>query len=152
MSAITGTPVFPADFPIELREYGETSRGMPCHADVQMYADVFKNYETVVTLSNHGRCEVCWYDREGLRHSVWPAPNSITIVRPNAAVHCVSDTEGGFREILKFIMVGDYLKSPDFHHYVDNVCTKENPNVKLLQERRTERKAGNSASRPAEEL
>ena len=141
MSAVTGTPVFPADFPIELREYGNSSKGMGCHADVQMYGDVMKIFETVVTLSNHGKCEVYWYDRDNVKHSVWPAPNSITIVRPNAAVHCVTDTQGGFREMLKFIMVGDYAKHENFFRYVDNRCSKENRNVRLLAKRRKERSA-----------
>lgn len=139
ISAVVGTTLFPSDFPIELREYGNQSRGMACHSDVQMYADVEKNLEVVVTLSNHGQCEVSWFDRDGVKHSVWPAPNSITLVKPNAAVHCVSDTKGGFREILKFIMVGDYSKHRNFFDYVDNPCTKANPNVRALKKRRLER-------------
>ena len=141
MSAVVGTPLFPADFPIELREYGNQSRGMPCHSDVQMYADVDKNLEVVVTLSNHGQCEVSWYDRDEVKHSVWPEPNSITLVKPNAAVHCVSDTKGGFREILKFIMVGDYAKHRNFYEYVDNRCAKSNPNVVAVKQRRKARAA-----------
>ena len=139
MSAIVGTPLFPADFPIELREYGNHSRGMPCHADVQMYANVSSNIEVVVTLSNHGLCEVSWFDRNNVRHSVRPEANSITLVQPDAAIHCVSDTKGGFREILKFIMVGDYRKHSSFYQYVDNKCSKQNPNVKAVKARRKER-------------
>jgi hypothetical protein len=139
VSAIVGVPHFPSDFPIELREYGNNSRGMACHSDVQMYADVTRNLEMVVTVSNYGKCEVYWYDRENVRHSVWPAPNSITLVRPGSAVHCVSDTKGDYREILKFILVGDYHKHPNFYDYVDNACSKSNPNVSMLKKRRIQR-------------
>jgi hypothetical protein len=139
MSGLVGTPLFPADFPIELREYGNHSRGMPCHADVQMYANVSSNIEVVVTLSNHGSCEVSWFDRNNVRHSVRPDANSITLVQPDAAIHCVSDTKGGFREILKFIMVGDYRKHSSFYHYIENKCSKRNPNVSAVKARRKER-------------
>ena len=136
ISAVTGVNVFPADFPIELREYGENSRGMPCHADVQMYTDVTKDFEVVVTLSNYGKCEVYWYDRDNVRKSVWPAPNSITIVQPEAAIHCVGDTQGGYREILKFIMVGNHMKHRNFFHYVENKCSEANPNKRRMDAKR----------------
>ena len=138
MSAVTGVPVFPADFPIELREYGKRSRGMPCHADTQMYSDAAQDFEVVVTLSNRGKCQVYWYDRDNIRHSVWPAPNSITIVRANASVHCVSETKGGSREILKFIMVGNHLKHRHFFQYVENHCPPGNFNLELIEKRRAE--------------
>jgi len=140
-SAVVGENLFASDFPIELREYGNNSKGMGCHADIQMYRNVSLNIEVVVTLSNHGKCEVSWYDRENVRHSVWPRPNSITLVKPNAAVHCVSNTLGGFREILKFILVGDYRKHPNFSMYVDNRCSGTNSNVKMLGIRREERRS-----------
>ena len=136
ISAVTGTPLFPADFPIELREYGPNSRGMGCHADIQMYADLDKNYEVVVTISNHGDCEVYWFDKKGRRQSVKPSANSITIVQPNSAVHCVTGTRGGAREMLKFIMVGRYQKHADFYKYVANSCSASNANVRGLANRR----------------
>ena len=145
MSAVTGGSLFPADFPIELREYGENSKGMMCHADVQMYADATKSFEIVVTLSNHGECEVYWYDHHNVRHSVWPAPNSITIVQPNSAVHCVTDTRGGHREILKFIMVGDHRKHENFLRYAENRCSSTNPNRLMIAKRQQEREAASSS-------
>ena len=140
-SAVVGEALFASDFPIELREYGNNSRGMGCHADIQMYRNESLNIEVVVTLSNYGKCEVSWYDRENVKHSIWPKPNSITLVKPNAAVHCVSDTFGGYREILKFILVGDYVKHPNFTNYVRNKCSAVNPNVRMLSSRREKRLA-----------
>jgi hypothetical protein len=137
VSSIVGTVVHPSDFPIELREYGQHSRGMGCHADIQMYRDLKSNFELVVTVSNRGECEVYWYDRDNVKHSVWPKPNSLTIVHPNAAVHCVSPTKGGPREMLKFIMVGSYDKSHSFYDYVDNRCGPYNSNVRAIQKRRS---------------
>ena len=139
VSSVVGVPMFPSDFPIELREYGGNSRGMACHSDIQMYEDVSRNLEVVFTLSNFGKCEVYWYDRQNVKHSVWPEPNSITLVQPDSAVHCVSDTQGGYREILKFILVGDYRKHRYFYDYVDNICSKSNPNVLMLNNRRRDR-------------
>lgn len=137
VGSIVGTPVHPADFPIELREYGPYSRGMGCHSDIQMYKELKSNFELVVTVSNKGECEVYWYDRNNIKHSVWPEPNSLTIVHPNAAVHCVSPTKGGPREMLKFIMVGSFDKSHSFYDYVENRCGSHNPNVRAIEKRRS---------------
>ncbi len=136
VSSIVGAMVYASDFPIELREYGEKSRGMGCHSDIQMYEELRTNFELVFTVSNQGKCEVYWYDRNNIKHSVWPNPNSLTIVHPNAAVHCVSPTQGGPREMLKFIMVGSYKKSRSFYSYVDNKCDGENPNQRAIKNRR----------------
>ena len=136
ISAVTGTTVFPADFPIELREYGESSRGMQCHSDVQMYADLDSNFEIVVTLSNHGDCSLIWYDRTNTKHTVRPLANSISIVQPNSAVHCVSGAGGGSREMLKFIMVGQYSKHSNFWEYIGNTCDDHNPNVVSMNRRK----------------
>ena len=115
---------FPADFPIELREYGPKSRGMPCHADLQMYADPEGDLEIVITLTHEETSEsqVKWFDKAGTEHSIRTSPNSITIVKPNAAVHCVSGTNGGSREILKFILVSGYSKPNQFYDYASNTC------------------------------
>jgi len=115
---------FPADFPIELREYGPKSRGMACHSDLQMYEDPEGDLEIVITLSHEkgSKSRVKWFDRAGKEKSVRPIPNSITIVKPNAAVHCVSGTRGGSREILKFILVSGYGKPAGFHRYAENAC------------------------------
>jgi hypothetical protein len=136
VSSIVGAAVHPSDFPIELRQYGAESRGMGCHADIQMYKELKTNFELVLTVSNLGKCEVYWYDRANVRHSVWPEPNSLTIVHPASVVHCVGPTQGGVREMLKFIMVGSYGKSKSFYDYVDNQCDSSNSNVKALQKRR----------------
>jgi len=138
ISAVTGENVFASDFPIELREYGNQSRGMACHSDVQMYANVSLNYEIVVTVSNHGKSDLTWLDRSNIKRTIRSQANSITIVQPNAAVHCVGDSGGGFREILKFIFVGTFHKHPNFFQYVRNKCSAVNPNVKKVRARRIE--------------
>ena len=145
ISAITGQNVFASDFPIELREYGNQSAGMQCHSDVQMYADERKNFEVVVTVSNHGKSDLHWFDRRMNEKVIRSRPNSITVVRPNAAVHCVGEAGGGFREILKFIYVGTYRKHANFFRYVRNKCSNKNPNVKSVKSRRFEVRQSNSA-------
>lgn len=96
ISAIANKNFFPSDFFIELREYGPNSKGMPCHSDLQMYADGAGDMEIVVTLSQDptSECNVTWYDKNNRKHSVRPAPNSITLVMANSAVHCVTPTNG----------------------------------------------------------
>lgn len=136
ISAVTGRMVFPADFPIELREYGSTSRGMPCHSDIQMYSQAVADFEIVVTIQNRGDFEVIWYAPDGTKKSVRPKANSITIVKPGGAVHCVGPSGGGNREILKFIMVGSHEKGEEFAEYVQNSCYHNNPNVLAVSSKR----------------
>lgn len=150
ISAITGHNVYASDFPIELREYGNNSAGMACHSDVQMYADVSKNFEVVVTISNHGESDLHWFDRDNKKHSIRPKANSITIVQPNAAVHCVSGANGGFREILKFIYVGSYEKHRNFFRYVNNKCSSTNPNVKAVRKKRKDMRVTRGDIEPAD--
>jgi len=128
--------MWPSDFPIELREYGTESQGMGCHPDLQMYAMEKKDLEFAVTVDNLSECNVTYWDAKGDLHLVKTRPNSVMMVRVNAATHCVSATNGGTRTILKFIYVGDYRKSREFKHYTDNLCGPSNPNVKALKERR----------------
>lgn len=125
---------YPADFPIELREYGPKSDGMMCHPDLQMYAVPKQDMEFAVTVSNDSPCEVTFYDAQNNKKTVKTKPNSVMMVRVNSAVHCVSGTKGGKRSILKFIYVGDYLKSKDFWKYTSNECEASNPNVKMMQD------------------
>ena len=115
---------FPADFPIELREYGPKSRGMQCHSDLQMYADPEGDLEIVITLTHEeaSQSQVRWFDKLEEEHNVRTEANSITIVKPNAAVHCVTGTKGGSREILKFILVSGYVKPGEFYQYASNAC------------------------------
>ena len=129
---------FPSDFPIELRQYGKKSRGMPCHSDLQMYADLEGDLEIVVTMRHEdsSQCEISWWDLKGIEHRVRPAENSLTIVKPNSAIHCVSSTAGGEREILKFILVSDYRKPRGFQYYTENECDLEkSPNARAIAKR-----------------
>ena len=130
----------PADFPIELREYGPESTGMRCHRDILMYKDAEGDLEIVVTLVHEEQSlgEFIWFDKEGQEHRVRTEPNSLSIVKPNASVHCVSDTAGGTREILKFILVSDYTKPKAFKKYAKNDCAKDgsdNPNLSAIRKK-----------------
>eukprot|EP00746_Dinoflagellata_sp_MGD_P037818 gnl/MRDRNA2_/MRDRNA2_190867_c0_seq1.p1 gnl/MRDRNA2_/MRDRNA2_190867_c0~~gnl/MRDRNA2_/MRDRNA2_190867_c0_seq1.p1 ORF type:complete len:457 (-),score=74.09 gnl/MRDRNA2_/MRDRNA2_190867_c0_seq1:217-1545(-) len=131
--------MWPSDFPIELREYGPRSGGMRCHSDLQMYAMEKKDIEMVVTLDNDSKCNVKFTDAKGQEHTVHPKRNSVTMVRPNAAVHCVSPTYGGARQMLKYIYVGNYRKAHGFEMYTVNECAADNPNRVMLEERRKQR-------------
>mmetsp|Transcript_6524 Transcript_6524/g.15955 ORF Transcript_6524/g.15955 Transcript_6524/m.15955 type:complete len:755 (+) Transcript_6524:86-2350(+) len=137
LSTVNGEgEMWPSDFPIELREYGLNSKGMVCHSDLQMYAVAKHDMEFVVTIDNDSKCNVSYTNREGVQKTVHTEANSVMIVRPNAAVHCVSDTLGGSRTILKGIYVGDYRKSTDFGLYTENECDESNPNRQLVKSRR----------------
>eukprot|EP00913_Durusdinium_trenchii_P034021 g31846.t3 len=136
-------PMWPSDFPIELREYGSQSKGMGCHPDLQMYKVPRKDLEFAFTVDNDSRCNVSFWDAAGKLHLVQTKPNSLMMVglelSVNAATHCVSSTEGGTRSILKFIYVGDYRKSDEFWHYTSNECDDSNPNRQMLSDRRAQR-------------
>jgi len=143
ISTVNGRgPLWPSDFPIELREYGRKSRGMSCHQDLLMYIDQSKDIEVVMTIDNDSECTFRYYDRKQNHHDVKAERNSLTIVQPNSARHCVSPTLGGTRSILKFIFVGDYRKSAQFNAYTVNRCGANNPNRKALEFRRTETRSG----------
>eukprot|EP00931_Biecheleriopsis_adriatica_P078741 TRINITY_DN52163_c0_g1_i1.p1 TRINITY_DN52163_c0_g1~~TRINITY_DN52163_c0_g1_i1.p1 ORF type:complete len:743 (-),score=193.11 TRINITY_DN52163_c0_g1_i1:90-2291(-) len=133
--------MWPSDFPIELREYGQQSKGMGCHPDLQMYKIEKKDLEFAFTVDNDSRCNVTFFDASGKKHLVQTKPNSMMMVRVNAATHCVSSTEGGTRSILKFIYVGDYRKSQDFWMYTENQCDERNPNRRMITDRRASRVA-----------
>lgn len=128
-------PMFPSDFPIEIREYPEGSAGMACHPDLQMYAVPKKDLEFAFTVDNFSKCLVSFYEKDGTKHEVWSEPNSMFIVGVNSATHCVSATEGGHRTILKWIYVGDFRKAKAFDSYKGNTCAS-NPNGKMLKTRR----------------
>jgi hypothetical protein len=138
ISGIGGRHFHPADFPIELREYGSHSAGMRCHKDLQLYKDDQGDLEIVITVKHEeqSKCEFIWYDKHGKEHRVRTQPNSLSIVKPNAAVHCVSDTAGGTREILKFVLVSDYSKPKSFKHYAKNDCDQSSsPNAAAIKRR-----------------
>ncbi|CAJ1371902.1 unnamed protein product [Effrenium voratum] len=139
-------PMWPADFPIELREYGRESKGMGCHPDLQMYKVPRKDLEFAFTVDNDSRCNVTFWDLAGKQHFVQTKPNSLMMVGVNAATHCVSSTDGGTRSILKFIYVGDYRKSNEFWYYTSNECDDQNPNRQMLADRRAQRSAEVHAS------
>eukprot|EP00930_Biecheleria_cincta_P071813 TRINITY_DN59272_c0_g1_i1.p1 TRINITY_DN59272_c0_g1~~TRINITY_DN59272_c0_g1_i1.p1 ORF type:complete len:745 (+),score=141.44 TRINITY_DN59272_c0_g1_i1:32-2266(+) len=140
VSTVNGEgPMWPSDFPIELREYGRDSKGMQCHPDLQMYKIAKKDAEFAFTVDNDSRCNVTFFDASGKKHLVQTKANSMMMVRANAATHCVSTTEGGTRSILKFIYVGDYRKSNEFWYYTGNECGADNPNGMMIAQRRAER-------------
>lgn len=128
--------MWPSDFPIEVREYGTESRGMGCHSDLQMFAVPRKDLEFAVTVDNESKCMVTFTDASGKEHTLRTEPNSVMMVRVNAARHCVGPTKGGHRTILKFIYVGDYRKSRDFEAYKGNECGPDNMNNVALKARR----------------
>jgi len=128
--------MWPSDFPIELREYGEKSQGMGCHPDLQMYAVAKKDMEFAITVDNLSKCITSFYDGKNKKHEVNTKANSVMMVGVNAATHCVSPTYGGHRTILKFIYVGDYRKSKSFSIYKGNECGAGNENNKALRKRR----------------
>ncbi|KAF4676759.1 hypothetical protein FOL47_005180 [Perkinsus chesapeaki] len=143
-----------SDFPMELREYGQESAGMPCHSDLQMYANNTNDWEVVVTVSNspESKCEFKWWDKAGKERAVLTKANSVTLVRPNSAVHCVSATAGGRREMLKMILVGDYRKGRSFWYYTDNTCQPGNTNRQLMRERSEEMLKSQGGENTADEL
>jgi len=139
ISAVTREDMFPSDFPIEIREYGPQSSGMNCHADLQLYSNNTLDLEMVFTVDNDSDCVTSFTDRNGTEHKQLTKANSLIMVRPNSAVHCVSPTRGGHRTILKFIYVGDFRKHDEFLIYTDNSCPESQENRKRLQLRREER-------------
>jgi hypothetical protein len=140
VSGVNGGHMFPADFPIEVREYGPRSQGMRCHSDLLMYRNATWDLEFAYTLDNAMQCTVQWQDALGRWQKVIPQANSLTMVRPNAAVHCVSckpRADGAYRTMLKFIYTGDVRKAKMFWDYTDNTCGHGNPNVMEMEHRRT---------------
>ena len=133
IASTDGRPFYPADFPIELREYGPSSLGMPCHRDLQLYEDPLGDLEIVVSVSE-AKSEFSWWDAYGREQRVKPKKNSLSIVKPGGAVHCVSGTAGGRREILKFVLVSGYRKPAAFKDYVKNDC-KTGENHKNIKKR-----------------
>eukprot|EP00415_Alexandrium_ostenfeldii_P000674 UN0674 len=140
VSRINGHHMFPSDFPVELREYPSGSSGMGCHSDLLMYANGTLDLEFVYTIGNLGTCTSTYTNRRGETTEVHTQANSLIMVRPNSAMHCVKPSEGGHRTILKFIYVGDYHKSSQFGMYTTNYCSKDNPNVLEVLARRKRHK------------
>ncbi|KAF4738476.1 hypothetical protein FOZ62_023577, partial [Perkinsus olseni] len=154
-SLVTKTgPLWGADFPIELREYGRKSEGMPCHYDRQMYRKLPLNWEVVVTLSHsrESKCRFIRLDENETEHSIWPAANSVTLVRPKSAVHCVTPTAGGRRDMLKVILTGDYRKGRIFQRFAHGQCSEENENRHLMRKRSEEMTRAFEDDREAPEL
>merc|ERR1712232_1354194 len=108
-----------------------------CHRDLLMFTNATLDLEFVYTIDNFGTCISDYTNRRGEKTEVHTEANSLIMVRPNAALHCVQPSKGGHRTILKFIYVGDYRKSSEFHHYTSNVCPKSNPNVRAVLEHRS---------------
>eukprot|EP00397_Hematodinium_sp_SG-2012_P034686 GEMP01037221.1.p1 GENE.GEMP01037221.1~~GEMP01037221.1.p1 ORF type:complete len:365 (+),score=60.61 GEMP01037221.1:110-1204(+) len=139
-STIYESPMFPSDFPIELREYGVKSTGMPCHRDLALYKDVKRDAEFLFTLFNNSTCQATYVDAKGVEHSLQTKANSLIMVQPNAALHCVvcqPTTPGGIREVMKWIYTGSYAKHRDFDSYAANRCGSAGLNFKELLRRRS---------------
>lgn len=140
VSAIFQMPMFPADFPVDQREYGVHSTGMPCHADVSLYADKTKDAEILVTLFNNSTCITTFIDAFGDEHQIKTKPNSLFLLQGGSAwhcVHCTPSVPGGSREILKFIFTGNYTKDASFWSYVSVPCPHNGENSKAILRRRS---------------
>jgi len=136
VSRVNGHLMFPSDFPIELREYPISSSGLVCHTDFLMYTNATLDIEILYTADNHGDCTSSFIDRFGKNVSVRTEPNSLLILRPEAAYHCIRKTIGSpHRTILKMIYIGDYRKSRGFWMHANNECG-DTSNARQLRARR----------------
>jgi len=75
---------------------------MEWHRDEAMYAA--PQLELVYTLENTSDSTTEWMDASGRVRSAWAAPNSLIVVRAEAALHRVRAVRnGGSREIVKAV-------------------------------------------------
>ena len=81
--------------------YPKKSKGMPWHSDLQLYKKA--QYEVVLTVHNSSDSRLLWLDQQVNKYTIKSKPNSVTIVKPNTAVHKVTPLNKGYRTILKFI-------------------------------------------------
>ncbi|KAF4721125.1 hypothetical protein FOZ63_030124 [Perkinsus olseni] len=77
---------------------------------------------------------------------------SVTLVRPKSAVHCVTPTAGGRRDMLKVILTGDYRKGRIFQRFAHGQCSEENENRHLMRKRSEEMARAYEDDREAFEL
>ena len=96
------------DFPIEYRMYPKGSQGMHWHSDLQLYKKA--QYEVVLTVYNSSDSRLLWLDKQINKYTIKSKSNSVTIVKPNTALHKVTPLNKGFRTILKFIYIFDKEK------------------------------------------
>ena len=89
-----------SDFPIEYRIYPNKSKGMSWHSDSLLYNE--PQYELVFTINNTSNSKTVWRDKNN-ENFIKTEPNSLIIVRANAAEHKVTPNKFGERNILKFI-------------------------------------------------
>jgi hypothetical protein len=125
-----------SDLPLEIREYGPGSGGMPCHGDLQLYAG--PSVEVVLTIfhSEDSPSTLTWYDEGQTPHSLRPAPNSALAIRPLRPVHCVSGTGSGSRVIIKIIAVKSLERGPHYARYRGKACRPGHANLESVQKRR----------------
>jgi len=97
---IVNTKLEYSDFPIEYRLYPENSDGMPWHSDLKLYTK--PQYELVFTIMNNSDSKTVW-KKDNKQKDICTEPNSLIIVRANAAEHKVTPLYNGERSILKFI-------------------------------------------------
>ena len=96
------------DFPVEYRMYPKGSQGMHWHSDLQLYKKA--QYEVVLTVYNSSDSRLLWLDKQINKYTIKSKSNSVTIVKPNTALHKVTPLNKGFRTILKFIYIFDKEK------------------------------------------
>lgn len=150
VSELWGTQMFPADFPIELREYTTKSTGMPCHSDFPMFGVPKLDAEFLFTLFNNSTCATTFDKLDGTQGSVQSKANSLCFVRANDGTHCVKcKPSNGYREVMKWIYSGTYRKANQFASYAQNRCGATT-NSKMMKKRREEWRAAEEASNKEE--
>ena len=88
VSKVNGHQMFPSDFPIELRRYGENSKGMRCHRDLLMYKNATLDLEFVYTIDNFSKdCISSFTDRAGVEHKIFSKPNSLAMFEKKSRIH-----------------------------------------------------------------
>ena len=92
----------PSDYPLEYRLY-PPGASMEWHRDEAMYAA--PQLELVYTVENTSDSLTEWTDARGRVRSTWAAPNSLIVVRAEAALHRVLGVRRGEREIVKAVYV-----------------------------------------------
>lgn len=97
---IVNTKLDYSNFPIEYRIYPENSSGMRWHSDLKLYTK--PQYELVFTIKNDSDSKTVW-KKDNKQKYIRTEPNSLIIVRADAAEHKVTPLTYGERSILKFI-------------------------------------------------
>ncbi|CAD7972398.1 unnamed protein product [Amoebophrya sp. A25] len=140
VSSIFSKRMWPSDFPLELREYGDGSSGMSCHRDLALYGDAYIDAEFAFTVANASPShEVTFTDLKGVKHRINPKANTLLMVRPQASLHCAGGVDPGTsRQMMKWIFTGSYKKATDFEMYATNDCGESSLSWKALMKKKGE--------------